>query len=92
MAEDEHPTPQPEPAPPPEPDPASARAEAAETAPAPGTERADDPAVEAAADKPAPDPAAPTNKLHEWGAAVGIMIFLALVLWTFLTFLRSASI
>ena len=36
-------------------------------------------------------PPAPPNKLHEWGAAVGIMVFLALVLWVFLSFLRSAS-
>ena len=44
---------------------------------------------------PAPAPAVPTeppNKLHEYGAAAGIMIFLALVLWTFLTFLRGASL
>jgi hypothetical protein len=43
--------------------------------------------------EPAPPaaPAAPPNKLHEWGAAIGIMVFLALVLWTFLSFLRSAS-
>jgi 3-oxoacyl-ACP reductase-like protein len=36
-------------------------------------------------------PPAPPNKLHEWGAAIGIMVFLAIVLWTFLSFLRNAS-
>ena len=46
---------------------------------------------EPAAPAPPPAPPAPPNKLHEWGAAIGIMVFLALVLWVFLNFLRSAS-
>ena len=41
---------------------------------------------------PAPTPLGPPNKLYEWGAALGIMVFLALVLWVFLNFLRSAAL
>jgi hypothetical protein len=56
---------------------------------------AEPPAAEAAVEPPKAkpsQPAAPPNKLHEWGAALGIMMFLALVLWMFLNFLRDMSI
>ena len=54
------------------------------------------PVIETAVPDPAPVPAleppvGPANKLHEWGAALGIMMFLALVLWMFLGFLRNMS-
>lgn len=48
-----------------------------------------------AVEAPPPAPAVPTeppNKLHEYGAAAVIMVFLTLVLWMFLTFLRGASL
>ena len=60
-----------------------------------------EPEASAAAPVPVPPPApvapapaappAPPNKLHEWGEAIGIMVFLGIVLWTFLSFLRNAS-
>jgi len=54
---------------------------------APAVEPTEAPAVPAA---PAP-PAALANKLHEWGAAALLMLVLAAILYTFLTFIRGAS-
>lgn len=72
---------------------ASPRPETATETPA-ATEIADVAKLEATAPEAAKPtlPAAPPNKLHEWGAAVGIMIFLALVLYVFLNFLRGVSL
>ena len=60
--------------------------------PAPIVEPVVEPVVPEAVHLPVPaTPAEPPNKLHEWGAALGIMMFLALVLWIFLSFLRNMS-
>ncbi|MBX3225887.1 MAG: hypothetical protein KIT84_30080 [Labilithrix sp.] len=37
------------------------------------------------------EPEAPPNKLHEWGAAALIMVLLAGILYTFLSFIRGAG-
>ena len=37
-------------------------------------------------------PPTPPNKLHEWGAALAIMVFLGFVLWVLLNFFRSATL
>lgn len=79
MAEDEQAKPTSEP-------PPAAAAEAAPPEEEPAQSAAPSPEPVAP-----PAPAAPPNKVHEWGAALGIMVFLALVLWVFLNFLRSAS-
>lgn len=63
----------------------------AEPAAAPAVASAEVAAETAAARAPAA-PAEPVNKLHEWAAALGIMLFLALVLWVFLTFFRGATL
>lgn len=37
-------------------------------------------------------PAQPANKLHEWGAAILIMLILSAILAFFVTFLRGTSL
>lgn len=40
----------------------------------------------------APEPPQPPNKLHEWLAAAGIMMFLSLIAYMFWSFLRSTRL
>lgn len=47
---------------------------------------------EAAAEAPAAPATEPPNKLHEWTAAAVLMMILAGILYTFVTFLRGTGL
>ena len=83
MAEDEAPKPA-------EPEASQSASPTPETAAEVETAEPEPPAAPLKVEPAAPP--APPNKLHEWGAALAIMVFLGFVLWVFLNFFRSATL